>query len=581
MKTRHRLLLYNQLSNQGIIRVGGVFGIVAVLWAFDYGGWLSLGAWQSQLWVALLLVAFIFVYYLLWVRRTYVYVKPDHLLVQGSFYNLRIPYGDVRSITPSQIAKHYPLDELKVRELRLLTTLYEVPCAFVRLDEYPVGRWARHLFFPRFLFTTERPGLLLLVQDWIDLTKNIEVARSSWLEKQALAQVKSAANGDGGPTLASVAAQIDRQSELPTILVIEGNSGVSKHLHQLLKAQQYDVAAANNSIDGLQLARQCDPVLILLNAASPRMELFHFLNALRRHRTLRHLPVLLMATREQTAAATDWMQAGVNDFLTIPFTDGELLFRIHNWLEVSSREQEYEMRIGLLHDKTLNQMSELMRRGELLNFLPATVAQQIMSGQISGRAQPFRRTKATVLFVDIVGFTDLTGRLDPTVLAELLNEYLREMTAAAIKFNGTVDKFIGDAVMVLYGAPQEADEEQQAWDAAQTAVEMLKIVEGLDMIWRSHLPRPLQVRVGFNTGYCTVGVFGNELLQSYTMVGSAVNIASRLQTSAQPNTIITSAESYNLIKNRVNARELGYLTLKNVNQSVEAYEILALGRPYK
>lgn len=580
MKTRHRLLLYNQISNQGLIRVAWVFGVVAGLWGLDYGGWLSLGAWQSQLWLVLLLVAVIFAYYLLWVRRTYVYVKPDHLLVQGSFYSLRIPYRDVRSITPSQIAKHYPLDELKVRELRLLTTLYEVPCAFVRLDEYPVGRWARHLFFPRFLFTTERPGLLLLVQDWIALTKNIELVRSAWQEKQVVAIAKST-NGDGGPTLASVAAQMDSQSELPTVLVIEGNSGTSKHLAQLLKAHQYDVATATNSIDGLQLARQCSPVLILLNAASPRMDLFHFLNALRRHRTLRHVSVVLMATREQTSAATDWMQAGVNDFLTIPFTDAELLFRIYNWLEVRAREQEYETRIDLLHDKTLNQMSELMRRGELLNFLPATVAQQIMSGQISGRAHPLRRTKATVLFVDIVGFTDLTGRLDPTVLAELLNEYLREMTAAAIKFNGTVDKFIGDAVMVLYGAPQEADEEQQAWDAAQTAVEMLKIVEGLDLIWRSHLPRPLQVRVGFNTGYCTVGVFGNELLQSYTMVGSAVNIAARLQTSAQPNTIITSAESYNLIKNRVNARELGYLTLKNVNQSVEAYEILTLGRPYK
>ena len=276
------------------------------------------------------------------------------------------------------------------------------------------------------------------------------------------------------------------------------------------------------------------------------------------------------------------LEAGANDFLNLPLANGELTFRLNNWLQVRGREKELHELNNLLHAKTLDQMAELVRRGELLHFLPATVAQEIMSGQIgSHQFEAFRRQQVTVLFIDIVGFTDLTGRLDPAVLSELLNEYLREMTAVANKFNGTVDKFIGDAVMVLFGAPQEKDEAEQAWEAAQTAIKMMQAVEGLSMIWESRLPRPLQVRIGFNTGPCTAGVFGNEMLRSYTVVGSAVNIAARLQTAASPNTIVFSEESYQYIKNGVHIRELGYLNLKGVNHPVEAYELLGLGRPYR
>ena len=589
MNSRHRLLLYNQLSNIGLKRSGAALGLLGVLWWLSKQGILNLGDWWGYLWGGIALTAAFFCYYLLWVRPTYVLIKPDHLLIQGSFRSIRLPYTHILGIIPSQISQHYQLDELNTSELRLLSEFYEAPCAMVRLEKEPVPRWAQRLLYTRFLFATERPGLLLLVEDWVNMTKQIETARTQWREKQTAAELPPPTPLMPNPLAdESLRAELlgqDDTTAVPshTLLLIEPNSTQNRRVQQTLHTHGYDVFATASSVEGLQWARQNVPALILVSAEPAPMDLFHLMNGLRRHRVLRQVPVLLLATREQaTSTAADWVHTGINDLVLAPLLESELLFRVRTWLEVREREREYDTRIELLHDKTLSQMSELVRRGELLNFLPATVAQLVMSGQISGRTQqPFRRTKATVLFVDIVGFTDLTGRLDPSVLAELLNEYLREMTAVAIKYNGTVDKFIGDAVMVLFGAPQEADEKQQAWDAAQTAVEMLKVVDGLNLIWRSHLPRELQIRIGFNTGFSTVGVFGNELLQSYTAVGSAVNIAARLQTTAKPNSIVISATTYELIKGQINARELGYLSLKNVNEAVEAYELLALGRPYK
>ncbi|MCB0034149.1 MAG: adenylate/guanylate cyclase domain-containing response regulator, partial [Anaerolineales bacterium] len=417
--------------------------------------------------------------------------------------------------------------------------------------------------------------VLLLVDNWVELSKSIEVARSIWRTQRQNEGKKE----DEHETLI-FEEDVLAANEHPTVLVVEENVSQRQRLQQLLE-MHFMVLSVKDGVEALQQARQHRPDLILMHPNPPRMGGEAFLKALRRHPALKETPVILLAYKDERQACLDVLEAGANDYLFVPFTRQELQFRLYNWLKLRTRERELQVLNDLLHQKTLNQMAELVRRGELLHFLPATVAQKIMSGQISGKKERFKRQKVTVLFIDIVGFTDLTGRLEPQVLSELLNEYLREMTAVANQYNGTVDKFIGDAVMVLFGAPQEKEEALQAWEAAQAALEMIRVVEGMSLIWASRLPRPLQVRVGFNTGSCTAGVFGNEMLRSYTVVGSAVNIAARLQTAAQPGSIICSRESFQHFQGRVHMRELGFLTLKGVNHPVEAIELLKLAESHE
>lgn len=195
---------------------------------------------------------------------------------------------------------------------------------------------------------------------------------------------------------------------------------------------------------------------------------------------------------------------------------------------------------GQLEARVEEQIAELVRTGELKRFLPHQVADGLLAGQLSP-SMGFERRKLTLLFADMVGFTDLSDTLDPEELAEVLNEYLREMTAVVVAHGGTLDNYIGDGLMVLFGAPNRAEESVQAGAALQAAFGMKARAEELTTAIRGRgIPADLRVRVGVNTGHCTVGVFGSDILRACKAVGFAVNVAARLQTEAEPGTVLVA-----------------------------------------
>jgi len=208
--------------------------------------------------------------------------------------------------------------------------------------------------------------------------------------------------------------------------------------------------------------------------------------------------------------------------------------------------------------------------------MPQQIAEGLMAGQLSAD-DGFERRKVTLLFADMVGFTDLSDKLEPEELAEVLNEYLREMTAVAVSQGGTLDNYIGDGLMVLFGAPKQVDESVQAWSALRTAFGMQERVEELSTAMRARgIPADLTVRVGVNTGHCTVGVLGSDIMRAYKAVGFAVNVAARLQSEAEPGTVLVGFRTYALVKDRVVAEQRVPLMLKGAARPVEAWEIRRL-----
>lgn len=560
-KNRYRLLLFDHQSKRATIRLLFLLAIAVGLLNLSNDNHPLLMELRSLLLAGTAVLLALLFYFAIWLRRTAVLVKPKHLVIRGAISSLEIPYNDILSITPTQIAKQYPIEELGTYDLNRLGELYERPCAMINLRQ---RLSTPKYLFPRFLFTPNQHSLLLIVSDWVSLSKDIEAARTRWQKKYTQP-----------PAPIIKTSEEALPQDAATLLVLYNNLDNQQHLTRLF-SKQYHLHFSTEAIDALQQARRIKPDLILCASSPNGMTALSFMEALRKQEHLDLMPLIILGPRQDETLCLELMEAGANDYLIWPFQDLAMSLRVRNWLAIQKDRQELHKRNEVLQMKTLDQMVELMRRGELINFLPTAVAQQIMSGQINGQIQPLRRQKVTVLFIDIVGFTDLTGRLKPEILSELLNEYLREMTAVAIQYNGTVDKFIGDAVMVLFGAPRQKDEKEQVWEAAQAALAMLRAVEGINLIWRSHLPRDLQVRVGFNLGYCTAGVFGNEMLQSYTVVGSAVNIAARLQSAAQPSTCYTSVETYRYIQNRARGRGIGELQLKGVNHPVDTYQLIAL-----
>jgi adenylate cyclase len=236
---------------------------------------------------------------------------------------------------------------------------------------------------------------------------------------------------------------------------------------------------------------------------------------------------------------------------------------------------ELEQTRRLLEARVDEQMAELVRTGELARFLPRQVAEGLLEGQLQTEEESFERRRITVLFGDMVGFTDLAESLEPEELAVVLNGYLREMTAAVIAFGGSVDNLIGDGILAVFGAPKRMPEADQAWSAVRSAMEMRERCHRLAASLREQgIPADLEIRVGVNTAHCTVGVFGSEVMRAYMAVGFAVNVAARLQTAADPGSILCGFRTYALVKDRVRAEERGALMVKGALRPVEAWEIL-------
>jgi len=242
----------------------------------------------------------------------------------------------------------------------------------------------------------------------------------------------------------------------------------------------------------------------------------------------------------------------------------------HDVTELEHTRRRLEARIN-------EQMAELVRTGELARFLPRQVAERLMAGALPVEEESFERRRITVLFADMVGFTDLAESLEPEELAEVLNGYLREMTAAVIAFGGSVDNLIGDGVMAVFGAPQQMPEAEQAWAAVRAAMEMHRRCGALAHLLRDRgIPADLRIRVGINTAHCTVGVFGSEVMRAYMAVGFAVNVAARLETAAAPGSVLCGFRTYALVKDRVNPETRGEINVKGARRPVEAWEIVGL-----
>uniref|UniRef100_A0A7V3RFY5 FHA domain-containing protein n=1 Tax=candidate division WOR-3 bacterium TaxID=2052148 RepID=A0A7V3RFY5_UNCW3 len=185
---------------------------------------------------------------------------------------------------------------------------------------------------------------------------------------------------------------------------------------------------------------------------------------------------------------------------------------------------------------------------------------------------------ATILFCDIRGYTSLVERIDTVIALEILNEFLSSMTEEVFLYEGTLDKYIGDCVMAIFGAPVNHPDDPLR--AIKCALGMKTKVEDLKKKWQERLKIPdvigFEIGIGINTGEVIAGNIGSEKRLEYTVVSNAVNIASRLEDIAQPGQILITKDTYELVKEYVKVRTLPPVKLKNISQPVEVYEVLGL-----
>ena len=217
---------------------------------------------------------------------------------------------------------------------------------------------------------------------------------------------------------------------------------------------------------------------------------------------------------------------------------------------------------------------------KLAKYLSKQVYDSIFTGKRDVKVESYRKN-LTIFFSDIKGFTDMTDKMEAETLSKLLNRYLSEMSQIAEEFSGTVDKFIGDGIMIFFGDPETNGEKSDAIACIKMALKMRRRIHELCQEWVGQgAADPLHVRIGVNTGYCTVGNFGSEERMDYTIVGGQVNATARLETAAAPDQILISNSTYSLVKDQIYCQPVGEIMVKGIAHPIKTYEAISTREEY-
>ncbi|MDW9793874.1 adenylate/guanylate cyclase domain-containing protein [Sinorhizobium meliloti] len=254
------------------------------------------------------------------------------------------------------------------------------------------------------------------------------------------------------------------------------------------------------------------------------------------------------------------------------------------WIQISERRISGGGTVAVYSDIT-----ELKRReqdlseksvalealsAKLAKYLAPQVYNSIFSGKQDVRIES-RRKKLTICFSDIAAFTETTDKMESEELTQLLNQYLTEMSKIALSFGATIDKYVGDAILMFFGDPETRGIREDAIACVSMALAMQERMGELGETWRSvGIEMPLRCRIGIHTDYCTVGNFGSEDRMDYTIIGGAVNLAARLEEEAAPGSVLISYETFAQVKDLIHCEETGRVQIRGIAYPVATYRVV-------
>ena len=248
-------------------------------------------------------------------------------------------------------------------------------------------------------------------------------------------------------------------------------------------------------------------------------------------------------------------------------------------LVVATRRLQ-DRRLQETHQRLAESIEKLDRSHRLISrYLPRQLAERIVSGDYVDESLP-ERAKLTIFFSDVEGFTDASDQMDAEDLSKFLNEYLAEMTLIAERYSATINQFVGDGIMIFFGAPQATSDHDHARRAVRMALDMQARMQQLKDAWLDRgVRKPFRARIGINTGYASVGDYGSPGRKVYSAIGIQTNLAARIQVHCEPGKILISDTTWALVREDFAYTDKGEFQFKGLHYPVRVYEVSDLPAP--
>lgn len=344
--------------------------------------------------------------------------------------------------------------------------------------------------------------------------------------------------------------------EKRTVLIVDDTPDNLALLNGVLK-DEYKVKVANSGARALQILQAGPlPDVMLLDVMMPGMDGYEVLRRMRENERTREVPVIFVTAMTGPEEEERGFAAGAVDYILKPISPPTVLARVRTHL--------------ILSHKTM-MLRELSQK--LSHYLAPQVYMAIFEGKQDASIQA-QRKKLTIFFSDIKDFTEITENLEPEDLTYLLNKYFSEMSKIALEYGATIDKFVGDAMLIFFGDPQTRGVREDALQCVRMAVAMQRRMADLQSLWREKgYDKPFRMRIGINTGFCNVGNFGSEHRMDYTIIGAEVNLAARLEQAGEPDGVMLSYETHALVRDEFSAEERPLIKVKGVAGDIRCFAL--------
>jgi adenylate cyclase len=368
----------------------------------------------------------------------------------------------------------------------------------------------------------------------------------------------------------------------PRILIVDDNETNRDILQSRLETQGYDLRHAADGEEALAAAKELLPDLILLDVMMPKLDGIEVCKRLRADQNLPFMPIILCTAKADSKDVVAGLEAGADEYLTKPIDQTALVARVKSVLRLKALHDQVTAQAAELADlnkgleqRVADQLGEIERMSKLRRFLPPQVADLIVASGSEKDLESHRR-EITALFCDLRGFTGFSESADPEDVMTLLRQYHEAIGGIIHKHGGTLERYAGDGVMVIFNDPVQV--ENSALSAVQMALEMRAALDALMAKWR-RLGHEIGFGIGISHGYATLGTIGFEGRFDYAAIGTVSNVASRLCDEAVSGQILISPRVHMAIEDVATVEPAGEFELKGIRRPMPVVNVVEIVVP--